>query len=133
AYYTDFTAGSEGKGKRPIVLSYDSSPAFLLDDDGNAITDSLEQTCFRQVEYAGVLNGAENTDGAKAFVEFLLSTDVQNSLPTDMYVFPVSDDAELPADWAAHTEPVEQPWAVTPEEIAANREVWLRKWTDLVS
>ena len=33
AYEVDFTQGGGG-GDRPIVVSYDSSPAFTLDDDG---------------------------------------------------------------------------------------------------
>ncbi len=68
AYYVDFTQGGEG-GERPIVLSYDSSPAFTLTEgtapgsasDSNSA--ALLQTCFQQVEYAGVLAGADNPEG----------------------------------------------------------------------
>ena len=88
AYEVDFTQGG-GKGDRPIVLSYDSSPAFTIDDDGTSTTSALLDTCFRQVEYAGVLAGAENPDGAKALVDFLLTPEVQAALPDSMYVFPV--------------------------------------------
>ena len=71
AYQVDFTQGG-GKGDRPIVLSYDSSPAFTV-SDGVSTTSALLDTCFRQVEYAGVLEGAENPDGAEALVDFLLT------------------------------------------------------------
>src|SRR6478735_11861930 len=53
AYEVDFTQGG-GNGDRPIVLSYDSSPAFTV-ADGASTTRALLDTCFRQVEYAGVL------------------------------------------------------------------------------
>ena len=103
AYYVDFTQGG-GKGKRPIVLSYDSSPAFTVDGKGGTTTSALLDTCFRQVEYAGVLEGAANPDGGQALVEFLLGPEVQAALPESMYVFPVDAGVELPADWARFAE-----------------------------
>ncbi len=79
-------------GTRPVVLSYDSSPAFTVPKGGgDSTTAALLDTCFRQVEYAGVLAGADNPDGARALVEFLLGEDVQAALPESMYVFPVRD------------------------------------------
>ena len=132
AYYTDFTAASES-GKRPIVLSYDSSPAFTVDDQGRSSTAALLDTCFQQVEYAGVLAGAKNEAGARAFVEFLLSTEVQDSLPEQMYVYPVSSEATLPEDWTTHAQQPEKSWTLAPSEISANRETWLKEWNDLLT
>ena len=62
AYQVDFTQGGGG-GDRPIVLSYDSSPAFTVDGQGGTTTSALLDTCFRQVEYAGVLAGAREPRG----------------------------------------------------------------------
>ena len=64
AYEVDFTQGGGG-GDRPIVLSYDSSPAFTLDGQGGTTTSALLDTCFRQVEYAGVLAGADEPRGRR--------------------------------------------------------------------
>ncbi len=100
AYEVDFTQGGGG-GDRPIVLSYDSSPAFTVDGDHSA-TKALLDTCFRQVEYAGVLTGAANPKGAEAVVDWLLSPAVQAALPESMYVFPVASDTKLPAEWASY-------------------------------
>ncbi|HEX6151022.1 thiamine ABC transporter substrate-binding protein [Nocardioides sp.] len=133
AYYGDFTQGGEG-GERPIVLSYDSSPAFTVPEGSDtSSTAALLDTCFRQVEYAGVLAGAANPDGGRQLVEFLLTPEVQAALPGSMYVFPVRDDVELPADWAAHAEQPDNPYVVDPDEIAANRDTWLQEWRDLVT
>ncbi|PKH40604.1 thiamine transport system substrate-binding protein [Nocardioides alpinus] len=131
AYYGDFTAGSE-TGTRPIVVSYDSSPAFTV-TDGATTTAALLDTCFRQVEYAGVLAGADNPDGAEALIDFLLGDAVQSALPESMYVFPVMPDATVPADWAEFAPQPTDPYEVTPEEISANREQWLTEWTDVIS
>lgn len=133
AYYTDFTAGG-GEGDRPVVLSYDSSPAFTVPEEGGpSTTRALLDTCFRQVEYAGVLDGADNPEGAQALVDFLGSDAVQEALPESMYVYPVSEAVELPEDWARHAEQPEDPFEVDPDEIAENREEWLREWTDVTT
>ena len=132
AYQVDFTQGG-GKGDRPVVLSYDSSPAFTIAKDGTSTTSALLDTCFRQVEYAGVLDGAENPDGAEALVDFLVSPEVQAALPDSMYVFPVDSSVELPAEWAKFAKQPTDPWQVDPAEISAHRDEWLREWSDLTS
>ena len=133
AYYTDFTQGGGG-GTRPIVLSYDSSPAFTVPEGSDRTTTrALLDTCFEQVEYAGVLAGADNPEGGRALVEFMLSEEVQAALPASMYVFPVRDGVELPPDWAAFAEQPDDPYRLDPAEIAANREDWLEQWRDITT
>jgi thiamine transport system substrate-binding protein len=133
AYYTEFTQGGEG-GDKPIVLSYDSSPAFTVPKGSEeSTTRALLDTCFRQVEYAGVLNGAANPEGGRELVEFLLGEEVQAALPESMYVFPVRDGVELPPAWATHAEQPEEPFVLEPEEIAAHREEWLEQWRDVTT
>jgi thiamine transport system substrate-binding protein len=133
AYYGEFTQGGAG-GTRPIVVSYDSSPAFTVPKGADeSTTTALLDTCFTQVEYAGVLAGADNPEGGEALVEFLLSDEVQAALPTSMYVFPVSDAVELPADWAAYAEQPTEPYEMDPSEIAENRDAWLEEWRDVVT
>lgn len=132
AYEVDFTQGGGG-GDRPIVLSYDSSPAFTLDDQGGTTTSALLDTCFRQVEYAGVLAGADNEAGARALVDFMLGRDFQEALPESMYVFPVDAGAALPPDWAQFAQQPTDPYTVDPATIAANRDTWLREWSDVTS
>ena len=131
AYYGDFTAAAD-KGTRPIVVSYDSSPAFTL-KGGETTTAALLDTCFQQVEYAGVLEGADNPEGAELLIQWLLGDDVQSALPKAMYVFPVSESAQVPDDWAAFAPRPELPHEVDPAEIQANRESWLTDWTDIIS
>jgi thiamine transport system substrate-binding protein len=133
AYETDFTQGG-GHGHDPIVVSYDSSPAFTVPKGGDtSTTKALLDTCFRQIEYAGVLTGAANPDGAKAFVEFLLSPAAQKALPDAMYVFPVRQGTPLPSAWARFAVQPPHPYAVSPADISAHRDAWLREWSDIVS
>jgi len=132
AYTVDFS-GSSGEGPRPLVVSYSSSPPYEVPEGSDvAPTGALLDTCFRQVEYAGVLEGAENADGARQLIDFMLSTDFQNAIPEQMYVYPVSAEATLPASWVAFAPQANDPFTVSPEEIAANREAWVERWTDIM-
>ena len=132
AYSVDFS-GSSGEGPRPIVLSYASSPpAEVSGVDDEAPTRALLDTCFRQVEYAGVLSGAENPAGAQRLVDFMLSTRFQESVPNTMFVYPVDRAAELPPTWARFAPLADQPFHVSPDAIDENREEWIRQWTEVV-
>lgn len=130
AYSVQFS-GSAGKGPRPLVLSYSTSPAFEV-VDGVAPTEGLLNTCFRQVEYAGVIEGAANPDGAQQFIEFLLSPEVQANIPGEMYMYPAVRSTELPAEWVQFAPLSDNPFTVPASEIAANRDSWIRTWTDTV-
>ena len=130
AYSVQFS-GSAGKGPRPLVLSYSTSPAFEV-VDGVAPTEGLLNTCFRQVEYAGVIEGAANPDGAQQFIEFLLSPEVQANIPGEMYMYPAVRSTELPAEWVEFAPLSDNPFTVPASEIAANRDSWIRTWTDTV-
>lgn len=131
AYYVDFT-GAGGDGDRPIVLSYSSSPPFTLDDDGQSTTVALLETCSRQIEYAGVLEGAKNPEGARAFIDFMLSEQFQSELPEQMYVYPIDSEVALPSDWAQFAPKSPAPFALTPEQIDAGRTGWIEEWTSVV-
>jgi thiamine transport system substrate-binding protein len=132
AYEVDFTGA--GQGDRPVVVSYSSSPPFTVPEGGGRpATSALLDTCFRQVEYAGVVAGAANPDGAAAFVDFLTEVPFQESLPENMYVYPVNADARLPAAWARWAPAADDPWRVDPDRIADHRDEWLRAWGDLVT
>ena len=133
AYEVDFTAGG-GKGDRPIVTSYSSSPPFTVPEGGTRpTTHALLGTCFRQVEYAGVLKGSKNPKGMQEFIDFMLARKFQAALPGNMYVYPVDSSVKLPDDWARFAPVAPAPYAVDAAEITKNRARWLREWRDLTS
>lgn len=134
AYYTYFTAGSED-GTYPLVVSYASSPPVTYDEDLDAATTAsvvADGMCFRQIEFAGILQGTENEEAAQQFIDFLLSTDFQEDLPLQMYVFPVNEEAELPELFADYAQIPENPVTVDAIEIEENREAWIEAWTETV-
>jgi thiamine transport system substrate-binding protein len=129
AYFTYFS-GSSGNGEYPIVLSYSSSPAAEIREDGKSQTAALLDECFRQTEFVGTLTGAKNPDGAKALVEFLLSESFQNTMPGLMYVYPVNENASIPAEWSEFG-PAARSTIGEDLSIATDREKWQAKWSEI--
>ncbi|MGJ0202926.1 thiamine ABC transporter substrate-binding protein [Leucobacter sp. gxy201] len=127
AYYGQFSA--LGEGTKPIVLSYSSSPVATLNDDGTETTTrALLDTCTSQIEYAGVLAGAANSEGARAVVDYLVSDEFQSTIPDTMYMYPVSANAEMPETWVkfAPLPARDQLNDLDPATINAERETWLK-------
>jgi thiamine transport system substrate-binding protein len=137
AYYTYFSAPGRD-GDRPLVVSYASSPPvemlFADPQPDSAITRAIvaDETCFRQIEFVGILDGTENLELAQALVDFTLSLEFQEALPLNMFVFPVHQDAELPDIFAEYTSVPENPVTLDYDAIDENREDWIRAWTEVI-
>ena len=137
AYYTNFSASS-GQGPQPMVVSYGSSPlaevifAETRPDDAPTASIVGPETCFRQIEFVGILKGTEQRALAEKFVDFMLSQQFQEDMPLQMFVFPVNPDAALPDVFVNFAQIPDQPAQLDPAEIAANREKWIAAWTDVV-
>lgn len=134
AYYTNFS-GSSGQGAQPLVVSYGSSPAaevvYAATPLDDAPTASMigPDTCFRQVEFAGILKGTANQQLAQKFIDFMLSTEFQNDMPLQMFVYPVNQNATLPEAFVKYSQAPSQPAVIPPDEISANRDAWIEAWT----
>ena len=135
AYYTWFSGGASA-GDRPIVVSYASSPVaevvFADPRPETAPTGVLDDGCFRQVEYAGVLTGAAHPEEARALIDWLLSPKVQAAIPLNMFVTPALATAAIPEDYRAFAAVPTDPLSMDPATIDANRERWLDEWTEIV-
>lgn len=128
AYYTEFS-GADGAGPRPLVVSYATSPAYTITDDGEAsTTEAMLGTCFRQVEYAGVIDGAQNAEGAREFIDFMLSDAVQASIPENMFMYPVTD-VDLPQEWVDFAPLSLNSLTLDPELTSEMRTTWIKDWT----
>jgi thiamine transport system substrate-binding protein len=133
AYYSAFSGGA-GTGDRPLVVSYASSPpaevVFAETRPEEAPTGSMAHGCYRQIEFAGVLRGTPYPDAAAELVDFMLSLEFQEDIPLQMFVYPARSDATLPEVFVANTTAPVDPVILPPDEIAANRDVWISTWTD---
>ncbi len=137
AYYTNFS-GSSGNGPQPMVVSYVSSPAaeviYADPPVDEAPTASIlgPETCYRQVEFVGILAGTDNRDLAQKFVDFILDVRFQQDIPLQMFMYPVNPAAQLPPEFAQWAQVAEQPASLDPALIAANRDAWITAWTETV-
>jgi thiamine transport system substrate-binding protein len=138
AYWGQFTYGSGGEGERPIVVSYASSPPvevyFAEEPFDEAPTAAVvsDGSCFRQIEFVGILRGAQNRELAEAWVDFMLGTIFQKDIPLHMFMFPANEQAALPEVFAKFAVVPEHPAEVDYAAIEANREAWIEAWTETV-
>ncbi len=134
AYYEQFSGASDGD--RPLVVSYGTSPpaevVFADPPIDAATTAVIESTCFRQVEFAGVLRGTDHPAEARQLVDFLLSSTFQSELPLNLFVYPALAEIALPEVFTANATVPADPATLDPATIAAGREQWIEQWTDTV-
>jgi thiamine transport system substrate-binding protein len=93
---------------------------------------TADDTCFRQIEFVGILNGTDKRELAEKWVDFMLSVEFQEDLPMQMFVFPVNPAAVLDETFVKFLDTPSNPSWVSPEEIASNRENWIEAWTETV-
>ncbi len=132
AYYGEFTYAG---GDRPLVVSYGSSPPFeVLFGDGltEAPTGVVESTCYRQVEFAGILAGTDQPEAARQLIDFLISEPFQAEVALNVFVFPVNTDVELDPAFADFAVVPDESRSLESDVVEANREDWIDQWTDLV-
>ena len=133
AFNVNYSAGP-GKGQRPLMVSYSSSPAYAVNDDMTASsTGALLDTCFHQVEYLGILTGAANPEGAKALIEFLLSTEAQEMISQENYMFPINPEAKAPEALVKFGPMASTPHQLDSQTIVENQQKWLTEWTEITS
>ena len=137
AYETHYTGGygeyTEGYvGDAHIVVSYCHSPGVESWYNGNWTKSAaldLPRAAFHQVEYAAAVQGG-NLDAASAFIEYLLSEEVNLQMPTENFMYSVLEGTDLPEDggYRYHSTVPSQPANVSSIEISNNMETWLSDW-----
>lgn len=136
AYNGEFSGAAGSKGTRPIVVSYASSPPaevyFADPQPTTAPTASLPATCFRQVEFVGVLHGAAHPSAAKKLIDFMLTHTFQADVPLQMFVYPSVTGTPLPAVFTKFSTVPAHPLTLTPAQIGRDRTAWIQQWTDHV-
>ena len=135
AYSIEFS-GSSGKGDRPIVVSYSSSPAaevlFSNPPTEVAPTATAPLTCFTQIEYAGVLRGTKHEKEAQQLIDYLTDVTFQSDLPLTQFVYPVNQLANIPDSFTQYISRPENPLTMEFDVIAKNRAAWLDEWSTIV-
>ena len=137
AYYTQFS-GSSGKGPYPLVVSYATSPAAEVYFSEGKLSEPptgnllVPGGSFRQIEFVGILKGTQHEALARQFVDFMLSPQLQADIPLQMFVYPALPSAPQPDVFKKFAEVPAQATGLTPAQIEAGREGWIKIWTEVV-
>ncbi|MBI2415038.1 MAG: thiamine ABC transporter substrate-binding protein [Candidatus Kerfeldbacteria bacterium] len=129
AYYTMFL-----NGEAPIVLSYLTSPAYHIDQEqtNRYAAIPIKEGYIRQIEGVAIIRSTDQLAIAQQFIDYLLTDNVQNMIPTTQWMFPVLGD---PGSWpAAYNQIIvptpEQVHTVSAVSIAESMPDWLRLWQE---
>ena len=138
AYWSQFTYGSGGEGQRPIVVSYASSPPVEVQfaeqpfEEAPTAAVTSDGSCFRQIEFVGILKGTQDRELAQAWVDYMLNVAFQEDIPLHMFVFPANQKAALPEVFVKFASVPAHPAQVDFAAIEANRQVWVEAWREVV-
>ena len=97
-----------------------------------APTASMSSSCFRQVEFVGLLHGAAHPAAARKLIDFMLSRRFQADMPLQMFVYPSVTGTPLPPVFTKFSDVPAEPLTLTPAQIGRNRKQWIEQWTDHV-
>ncbi|WP_297419192.1 thiamine ABC transporter substrate-binding protein [Thermococcus sp.] len=123
------------KGQAPLFVSYATDPAYDACEDKNIPPKIgalfLNGTAYVQIEGAGIVKGAKHPELAKKFIDFLISKEAQEKLPTTQWMYPVNKYVKPPAcfNYALN---VTKEVKLSPKEIGQNYKKWLEQWTELM-
>ena len=139
AYETHYTGGygpwTDGYiGDANMVISYCHSPgveAYFGDNVTNSAALDLPRASFHQVEYAGIIAGAGDSQAAGAFIDYLLSEEVNTQMPDQNYMYSALKGHDLPesSGYRYHSIIPTQSAEISPSEISQNLEQWLIEWS----
>lgn len=124
-----------------MMVSYGTDPAYnayfnySFEQNAAIISHNSQEYSWMQIEGIGIVEGTTNETLAKAYVDYALSSEVQELLATNNWMFPVNTDVELPPsyDYAITTENVTiLNDLVTSQYVGENYQDWLNTWERLI-
>ncbi len=117
------------QGEAPIVLSYDTSPAYHIQYENETRYKNLifDERAYAQIEVAGIVRGAANLKNAQRFMDYIVDVEFQTLIPLNQFMYPIHPDVVLPEAFRK----VEKAMSIVNldgERIFENFERWLREW-----
>jgi thiamine transport system substrate-binding protein len=122
------------EGEADMVLSYTTSPAFHLAEEGDETIKAalFEEGHFPQIEVAGILRSSDQQALAAQFLAYLASPEAQAIIPTTNWMFPVTDLGDgLDPSFATLPQPA-RTLTLGEDEISANSGAWIAEMLDAV-
>ncbi len=117
------------EGEADMVLSYTTSPAYHLiaESDDTKAAALFDEGHYMQIEVAGKLATSDQPELADKFLDFMLTTAFQSTIPQTNWMYP----AVIPADGLPEGFDAFRPTKsllMTAEDAQANRDLALDEW-----
>ena len=121
------------QGEAPIVISYTTSPVYhiMAEDTDRYVSTAFEEGNALVIEGVGMLTSSKNKDGAKAFIEYLL-TDAQSTIAIANVMYPANMTTELPPAFDVIAQP-KKLLSIDFEILVKNQDRWLTEWVEAMS
>lgn len=123
------------EGEAPIVVSYSTDGVYAAMDGLNPPYQVLMPggQGYRQVETMGIVRTTDQPELAHAFLDYVLSPEVQALIATTNVVFPVNPKAELPDLFTEHAIVPPNPVSLGEQLGDAPIDTWFRNWTRMIA
>ncbi|NHK32863.1 MAG: thiamine ABC transporter substrate-binding protein [Asgard group archaeon] len=124
-----------------IMVSYGTDPAYnayfgySFEQNAAIIHHESEQYGWLQIEGIGIVEGTSQEALAKDYINYALSSEVQDYIATNNWMFPANNQTILPPcyDYAITTENVSVlNNLITPNYLGENYQSWLNTWERLI-
>lgn len=123
------------KGEAPMVLSYVTSPAYhmVVDKTEKYQAADFAEGHYLQIEVAGLIEASTHHALAEKFMDFVLTPDFQNEIPTNNWMMPASaTSTPLPDAFGKLVKPAKT-LLYSPEDVFAHRRDWIDEWQKAVN
>ncbi|WP_297480482.1 thiamine ABC transporter substrate-binding protein [Thermococcus sp.] len=123
------------KNQAPLFVSYATDPAYAACEENSTNIGAifLNNTAYVQIEGAGIVKGTKHLKLAQEFINFLISKEAQEKLPTTQWMYPVNREVKPPTcfNYALNVSSAKV-ISIPAEELAKNTDKWLKEWRELM-
>ena len=122
-------------GEVPMVLSYTTSPAYheIADGSERYKAAAFAEGHYLQVEVAARTVKGEANPLAQKFLDFMTTPAFQDAVPETNWMFPAAPTSEPLNEAFERAVKPAKTLSFTPQEVAQNRQAWIREWLDVMS
>lgn len=121
-------------GEAPMVVSFSTDTAYSVITEGSTRYGVLllNNQGYINIYGMGVVTDTDNPKLAREFLDFTLSTKVQEKIPTSEWMFPANPHTLLPVKFYQYavTPPIAA--SIDTEKIAQNSDRWLKEWAQMI-
>ncbi len=121
------------QGEAPMVVSYETSPAYHREFEETDRYDVLlfDDAAYLQIELAGIVRGARNRLNAERLMDYLLSDEFQQLIPLSQFMYPVHGGVELPQAFLDGPRAADSV-SLDADLIAERFQDWLADWEEVM-